>query len=133
MADFIAFDQGEDALGEGVLAGFNWKFDLSTKSVDSTSPYVETETYATRGTAVPGTGYTQQAQANPGFTNGTAVFTQITWATGAATDWSSSYRSVVASNGTVAICAWNLQAGGAARDLSAANTTENFTPTLIIS
>lgn len=132
MANFISFNEGQDFIGEGVGVENNWKFDLSTKSVDSTSPYADTDTYSSRGTAAPGTGYAQASQANPGFTGGTAAFSQITWTTSSATDWSSAYRSVVATNGTVAICAWNLQSGGAARDMSAANTTENFTPTLII-
>jgi hypothetical protein len=32
-----------------------------------------------------------------------------------------------------AICAWNLVTGGTARDMSAANTTEQVTPTYSLS
>ncbi len=64
-------------------------------------------------------------------------FSQMSWSTGSATDWPSSVKSVVlvttANNTGKAICAWNLIAGGAARDLSQANTTESFTPTLTLS
>ena len=132
MADFISFDEGQDALGEGGVFLRDVYIDLSTKSVDATSPFVQTDNFASRG-VITGTGYSRGTYSGPAnFTSGTCVFAQKSWATGAATDWSATTRSAVMTNGTVAICAWNLQAGGAARDLSAANTTENMTPTLII-
>jgi hypothetical protein len=129
MADFKTFNEGQDFLGEGTGVANNWHFDLGTVVVDSLT---EATTYATRGAAT-GTGYAQQVAANPGFTNGTATFATVTWSTGANTDWPAAVYTCVASNGTVAICAWNLQAGGASRAMNAANTTENFVPTLVIS
>lgn len=51
------------------------------------------------------------------------------WKTEAHTNWPAAVKSVVCLSGTTLICAWNLQAGGTARDLSGANTTEKFTPT----
>lgn len=130
MADFISFNQGQDLIANtGLLA--DMKFDLSTKSIDATTPFVETDTYATRGTTNTGTGYAQQTKTHPTYSGGTGYYGTVTWTTGANTDWSNSYRSVVMSNGTVIVCAWNLVTGGAVRDLSAANTTENFQPTII--
>ncbi len=134
MADFISFDEGQDAIMESGVFLRDVFLDLSTKSVGATNAYVETDTYATRGTPTAGTGYSRGTYSGPAnFTSGTCVFAQKSWATSTATDWSSVMRSAVMTNGTVAICAWNLQAGGAARDMSSANVTEQFTPTLILS
>lgn len=131
MADFISFDEGQKLLGTSGLPA-TVTFDLSTKSVGATSPFAETDAYAARG-AITGTGYAAATQSRPTGTGGTFSFTQLSWTSGTATDWPATVRSCVASNGGTIICAWNLQAGGGARDMSAANTTENFTPTLIIS
>ena len=133
MADFISFDEGQDYIGEGGLASDVY-FDLSSDSVDATSPFTEADNYTSVSPNFEtGTGYSRGTVSGPiAFTNGTTNFGTITYTTGAATDWSATTRSVVMTDGTVAICAWNLQAGGAARDLSAANTTENVDPTLII-
>ncbi len=132
MADMITFDEGQDAILEGGVFLRDVFIDLSTKSVGATNPYVETDTYATRGTPTAGTGYSRGTYSGPAnFTNGTCVFAQKSWATSSATDWSAVMRSAVMTNGTVAIVAWNLQAGGAARDMSGAHTTEQFTPTFV--
>jgi hypothetical protein len=130
MADFIAFDAGMELLGEAGLPT-TVSFDLSTKSVDSTSPFTQADTYASRG-AITGTGYAAKTASRPDGTGGTFTFGTVTWTTDTATDWPATARSIVAHDGSVAICAWNLQTGGAARDLSGANTTENVQPTLVI-
>jgi hypothetical protein len=112
-------------------------FILSTKSVDATSAHTANETLAgaTLG-EVTGTGYARQTEAEPTASSGVVSFAVKTWATSAATDWPAAVRSVVLATGAAgtgkAICAWNLQTGGAARDMSQANTTENFTPTLTL-
>jgi hypothetical protein len=89
---------------------------------------------------ITGTGYARQSESEPtaSSANPTAVaFAQKTWSTGSATDWPASVKSCVlvttADNTGKAICAWNLVTGGAARAMNAANTTENFTPTLQLS
>lgn len=130
MADFISFNEGQDLLANSGLPS-TCSFDLSTKSVDATSPFVETDTYSSRG-VITGTGYSAKTEAEPTSSGGTVAFAEKSWDTSSATDWSSTVRSVVLHNGGTAICAWNLQTGGDARDMSAANTTENVTPTLIV-
>ncbi len=132
MAEMITFDEGQDAILESGVFLRDVFIDLSTKSVGATNPYVETDTYATRGTPTPGTGYSRGTYSGgANFTNGTCAFAQKTWDTGTATDWSASMRSAVMTNGTVAIAAWNLQPGGSVRDMSGAHTTEQFTPTFV--
>jgi hypothetical protein len=104
--------------------------------VDATSAFAATDTLAGGVGEITGTGYARQTQAEPAPSSGVVSFAQMSWSTGANTDWSATTRSVVlvttADNSGKAICAWNLQAGGAARDLSAANVTEQFTPTLTL-
>ena len=124
MADFIAFNEGRQLVEDS-----GWpatvKFDLSTKAV---SAFTAADTYATRG-AITGTGYVQGSQAEPAATGlGSKVFTLMAFATGAAVNWQNP-ASIVASDGTKIICAWNLVPGGATRDMSQANTTLNVTPT----
>jgi hypothetical protein len=129
FADFIAFNAGRIAVE---TAGGGWpnpvKFDLSTNAV---SDFAATTAYASRA-PITGTGYLQASQAAPtptAATLGNMEFSEIPWATGAATDWDSP-KSIVASNGSsYLVCAWNLVAGGTARDMSQANTTLNVTPT----
>jgi hypothetical protein len=134
MADFLAFNEGKTELAQNGLPATCY-FLLSTKSVDGTSAFAAGNGLAA-GTLgeITGTGYARQSQPEPTPSNGVVAFAQESWATGAATDWPSNVRSCVLvttpDNTGKAICAWNLQAGGAARDLSAPNTTENFTPTL---
>lgn len=134
MADFIVFTEGRSELINNGLPA-TCRFLLSTKSVDATNPFSAANTLS--GTTVgeiTGTGYARTSQAEPSASSGVVTFSQMSWSTGAATDWPATTRSVVlvttADNTGKAICAWNLQTGGAARDLSTANTTEQFTPTL---
>ena len=136
MADFIAFNEGTTALANTGLPA-TCHFLLSTKSVDSTTPFAVTDSLGTEDGEITGTGYARQSQSEPTAVNGVVSFVQESWSTGSATDWPANVRSVVlvtTSDDTgVMICAWNLQTGGAARDLSAANTTENVTCTLTLS
>lgn len=130
MADFKAFNQGKTEMASNGLPTTCY-FLLSTRDADT---HAAGDTLAGGVGEINGTGYTRQSQAEPTPANGVVSFAQMTWATGAATNWPASVKSVVlvtsADNSGKAICAWNLQAGGAARDLSGANTTEKVTPTL---
>lgn len=132
MADFIAFNEGKTELANNGLSATCY-FGLSSKSVDATNAYTAGNALATSG-EISGTGYTRKSEAEPTASSGVVSFAQKSWTTASATDWSSTARSVflatTSDNTGKMICAWNLQAGGAARDLSQANTTENFTPTL---
>lgn len=133
MADFLAPHQGARYVGTAAIPSTCY-FDLSTKSVDSTNPFTQASTTSTRG-AVTGTGYVAKNKARPTGTGGTFTFGTVTWSTGSATNWPSNVRSIVMTSGSAAgtlIACWNLQVGGGARDMSAANTTENVNPTLII-
>jgi hypothetical protein len=132
MADFIAFNEGKTEMASNGLPA-TCQFLLSTKSVDATTPFVATDTLASSG-EITGTGYARKTQAEPTPVAGVVSFAQMSWATGAAVNWPAAVRSIIlatsADNSGKMICAWNLQAGGTPRDLSAANTTENVTPTL---
>lgn len=133
MADFIVFDAGADLiLDEGVPA--NAFFALSTKSVDGTTPFAVTDVIATSDGEITGTGYTRQTQVTPAASSRDVAFVQVSWDTDVNTDWPAAVRSCVlmsTSDDTgVMICAWNLQAGAVARDMSAAETIERFTATL---
>lgn len=130
MADFICPYEGARRIGTaGVPTTVT--LDLSTKSIDSTNPFAETSTYATRGAAT-GTGYAQKTYSGYLTTGGTFQTISGTWATGAATDWPSNVRSCVASDGVRMLWAWNLQTGGGARAMNAANTTEIVRGTVLI-
>lgn len=125
MADFIAFNEGRQLVEDG-----GWPttctFDLSTGVIGST--LVATTVYSGR-LPITGTGYTQKTQTEPSATGlGSKAFPQSQWLTGAATNWTNP-TTIIVSDGTKIICAWNLVAGGAARDMSQANTTLNVTPT----
>lgn len=133
--DFIAFTEGENYLlttGQGLPA--TCYFLLSTKPASGAGAHVVGDTLAGGVGEITGTGYTRQSQAAPTPASGATVFSQMTWATGAATNWPASVKSIVlvtTSNNTgKAVCAWNLIPGGTARDLSQANTTEQSAPTL---
>lgn len=132
MANFIAFDEGlTDLINNGLPS--TCTFDLSTKSVDGTSPFTAADTYGGGYGVATGTGYSAKTESEPTAAAGVVSFAQKSWSTGSATDWPSTVRSIVLRNGTSKLlCAWNLQSGGAARDMSAANTTENVTPTLTL-
>lgn len=136
MADFIAFNEGKTELGNNGLPATCY-FLLSTKPCSGTGAHAASDTLAGGVGEITGTGYSRQSQSEPVGSSGTFSFSQMTWSTGAATNWPASVKSVVlcttSDNTGKAICAWNLVAGGTARDLSAAGTTEKFTPTLILS
>jgi hypothetical protein len=126
MPDFRAFNEGRQQV-EDTGWPATVTFALSTR--DATT-HAATDTHAGGFGEITGTGYARATQAEPAATGlGRKLFTQLAWATGAATNWLSP-KSIVALDGTTSklICAWNLVAGGAARDMSQANTTLNVTP-----
>lgn len=134
IADFISYNEGRKELGNNGLPATCY-FLLSTKDC---STHLVTDTLSGTGVGeITGTGYARTSEAEPtaSSANPTAVvFSQKSWSTGSATDWPSSVKSCVlvttSDNTGKALCAWNLVAGGAARAMNAASTTENFTPTL---
>jgi hypothetical protein len=133
LADFISFNEGRKELANNGLPATCY-FLLSTRDCNT---HAVTDTLGGGVGEITGTGYARQSESEPTATaaNPSAVaFAQKTWSTGAATDWPASVKSVVlvttSDNTGKAICAWNLVPGGAARAMNAANTTENFTPTL---
>jgi hypothetical protein len=133
MADFLSFNEGRKELANNGLPATCY-FLLSTKDCNT---HVVTDTLAGGVGEITGTGYTRQSESEPtaSAANPSVVtFAQKTWTTGAATDWPASVKSCVlvttSDNTGKAICAWNLVAGGTARAMNAASTTENFTPTL---
>lgn len=134
MADFIGFNEGRQLVEDG-----GWpatvSFHLSTRSVGGaggSTAFTAGDTHAGGFGVATGTGYTAKTQSEPAATGlGRKLFTQLSWTTGAATDWPNNVRSIIAwsdSTTDLLICAWNLIAGGAVRDLSQANTTLNVTP-----
>jgi hypothetical protein len=133
VADFLSFNEGRKELANNGLPATCY-FLLSTRDCNT---HTVTDTLAGGVGEITGTGYARQSESEPtaSAANPSAVaFAQKTWSTGAATDWPASVKSVVlvttSDNTGKAICAWNLVPGGAARAMNAANTTENFTPTL---
>jgi hypothetical protein len=134
VADFLFFTEGKNELLNNGLPATCY-FALSTKSVDGTSAHTagETLTGAAFG-EITGTGAGRLSQAEPTASGGAVAFALMSWVTGSATDWPSAVRSVVLMTGAAGsgklLCAWNLITGGGARDLSAASTTEQVTPTL---
>jgi hypothetical protein len=137
--DFIRFDEGANYIettGQG-QPGTVYFF-LSTGSCNGAGGSRQHVHADTLGAAllgeITGTGYARQSQAAVTPSLGGMAYLQMTWATGAATDWPNNVRSVVAAttvnNTGKALFAWNLIAGGAARDLSQANTSELFTPSV---
>lgn len=128
----ISFEEGRKHVAQSGLPATCY-FLLSTKDEAS---FLQTDTLAVGVGEITGTGYARQSQALPTPTsaNPTVIaFSQESWATGAATDWSALAKSCVlvttSDNTGVAVAAWNLN-GTTGRAMNAANTTENFTPTL---
>lgn len=129
----ISFEEGRKSLAQSGLPATCY-FLLSTKDEAS---FLQTDTLSGLASGeITGTGYARQSQALPTPTsaNPTAIsFTQMTWATGSATDWPAAVKSCVlvttSANTGVMVAAWNLN-GTTGRAMNAANTTENFTPTL---
>ena len=133
MADSISFNEGRKEIANNGLPATCY-FLLSTKDCNT---LLVTDTLAGGVAEITGTGYSRQSEAEPTATSANpsaVVFAQKTWSTGAATDWPSSVKSCIMAttvdNTGKALCAWNLVAGGTARAMNAASTTENFTPTL---
>src|SRR4051812_24931249 len=136
MADFISFNEGKSEMAANGLPATCY-FLLSTKGVDAGTAHTAAETLAAADLGeITGTGAARKSQAEPTPVNGVVSFSLMSWATGAAADWPAGVRSIVLATGAAAvgkaICAWNLQVGGAARDMSAPNTTENVTPSLTV-
>jgi hypothetical protein len=136
MADFLAFNEGKTELANNGLPS-TCRFLLSTKPCSGAGSHSASDTLAGGVGEITGTGYSRQTEAEPTAASGVVSFAAKTFSTGSATDWPASVKSVVlvtsADNSGKAIAAWNLQAGGAARDMSAANTSEVVTPTLTLS
>ena len=140
-ADFVVFNEGAQYLlthGDGLPA--TCYFLLSTSSCNGAGSSAQLTAASTLSGGVgeiTGTGYVRQSQPSPAPSGATTSFATMSWSTSAATNWPNNVRSVVLAtsvdNTGKAICAWNLQAGGAARDLSSASITESFTPTLVTS
>ncbi len=133
MADFISFNQGRALLANSGLPA-TCTFALSVSACDTLAV---TATSSGGFGEITGTGYARLTESEPTATtaNPSAVaFSVKSWTTGAATDWPAAVKSCIlldAANLKL-ICAWNLVTGGTARDMSAASTTESFTPTLNI-
>lgn len=133
MPDFILTNEGKNRLGTSGLPTTCY-FLLSTQTIGT--GLTAASTLAGGVGEITGTGAARQSQARPTPTNGAFAFSQMSWATGSATDWPASVVSVVlvttADNSGVTIAAWHLQANGVARALNQANVTEQVTPTLTI-
>lgn len=135
MADFLAFNEGRSYLANNGLPATCYYL-LSTKPCSGTGAHAASDTLAGGIGEITGTGYVRQSQAEPSAASGVVSFAEVSFATGAASDWPASVKSIVlvttADNSGKAICAWNLQSGGTARNLAQPNTTESFTPTLTV-
>jgi len=129
MADFIMFNEGKAELQNNGLPAI-CRFDLSTKSCDELGAATSFVGGFSKAT---GTGYGEKTQAEPASASGVVAFAKMTWENGSATDWPAGVKSVVLRSESKVICAWNLQTGGMARDMSKARTAESFTPTLNLS
>lgn len=129
MADFLSFNEGRKEIANNGLPA-TLSFDLSSKDCNT---HVVTDTFGGGYGVITGTGYAAQTESEPTATSANpsaVVFAQKTFATGAAADWPASVKSIVMRDAGKIYCAWNLVAGGTARAMNAASTTENFTPTL---
>lgn len=131
----ITFEEGRKLIAQSGLPA-TCVFLLSGKDEAS---FLQTDTLAGGLDELTGTGYGRNSQPLPvpSSANPTAIaFAQMSWQTGAATDWSNGTNGLAKSivmvssldNTGKAIAAWNLN-GTTGRDMSAANTTENVTPT----
>lgn len=134
MADFLVFDQGANELLDNGYSSTIY-LRLSTKKVGTQAggEHAVGDTLAGGFGEATGTGYTPKSQAEPAAAARAKALAQAIWNTGSATDWPPAVRSVVAATSSDGsgklLWAMNLIAGGAARDLSQANTEERVTPT----
>lgn len=135
----ISFEEGRKEIALNGLPATCY-FLLSGKDEAS---FAQGDTLAGGVEEMTGTGYARESQAlpTPSTADPTAIaFSQMSFVTGSATDWSNGTNGVAksvvlvttADNTGKAICAWNLN-GTTGRDMSAANTTEDVTPTLDLS
>jgi len=134
MPDFLIFTEGANELLANGLPS-TCTFELSTRQIGlGGTPLAVATTHAGGYGIATGTGYAPKTEAEPTPSGGAVAFAVKSWATGAAVDWPALVYSVILRNATSSklICAWHLQAGGAGRAMNAANTTENFTPTLAL-
>src|SRR5262249_37443076 len=129
---FVAFDEGRFWIVRYGLPAACW-FVLSMRSCGQ---LLRTDTLAGGVGEIRGSGYRRRVEDASVGTPEVIQFGPLTWSTGDATDWPEEVRSVVLCRSEdksgVAVCAWNL-AGGRARDMSFAHTTETFTATLSVS
>jgi hypothetical protein len=134
MPDFLMFTEGaNELLANGLPA--TCTFELSTRQIGAGgTPLTAATTHAGGYGIATGTGYASKTEAEPTPAAGAAAFAVKSWATGAAVDWPANVYSCILRNAASSklLCAWHLQAGGAGRAMNAANTTENFTPTLTL-
>lgn len=131
-AEFIGFNEGRIQVEDSGWPA-TCTFELSTRNVGGGAggtAFAATDTHAGGYGLLTGTGYSSKTEAEPGATGlGRKSFAVKTWANGAAVDWGNPRSIVCRDAGTSKLlCAWNLVAGGAARDMSQANTTLNVTP-----
>lgn len=127
MADFVATTEGKNELANNGLPS-TCSFRLSTKTVDEVGA---SGTYGGGFGQITGTGYAAVTESEPTAESSEVKFSKKSFETGAATDWPAAVKSIWLTNGTSKLmCGWNLREGGTARDMSTANTVENFTPTL---
>lgn len=136
MSDFITFLEGRSYLASNGLPSTCY-FALSTKGVDAGTAHTTDETLAADDFGeITGTGYARQSQSEAAPVDGLVTFSEMSWSTDVNEDWPAGVRSVVlltsATSSGTALAAWNIQAGGAARDLSTENTTLRFTPTMTV-
>src|SRR3954471_9497528 len=134
MPDFLVFTEGANELLANGLPS-TCTFELSTRQIGAGgTPLTAATTHAGGYGLATGTGYSSKTEAEPTPANGSAAFAVKSWATGAAVDWPALVYTVILRNAASSklLCAWHLQAGGTGRAMNAANTTENFTPTLAL-
>ncbi len=125
MASFIEFNEGGQAQATGGWPS-TFTFHLSTKKVAS-GDFSASNTLGGGFGIATGTGYTSKTQSRPSPSGiGSLAFTILTWNTSSATDWPAGVKSIVATDGTHLLWAEDLST---TRDMSAANTVLNVTPT----
>lgn len=130
MSDFIQFNEGTDYIAASGWPQVVW-FPLSIDPVG----VLNAQTSLPNVSEITGTGYSRISQNCPYGASGVLAFSTMIWTTGSAVDWPHNVCSIIAAtknnNTGVALCAWNLQPGGAPRDMSLPNTTEEVTPTYV--
>lgn len=141
MADTIGFNEGKDFLLAHLRGG------TAITTVYFLLSSTDTATLTATNTLTGGVGeitgwtggasaYARISQTVPAPVNGVVDFTQITWSTDTSTNGPASVKSVVmvttSDNSGKALFAWNLNTGGSADDMSAANSILAVTPTFFL-